>query len=62
MKMDGSSCSASLVDYRTYKEAIHSKHAPRWREAMDLELANLAKYGVFELVPWPKDFRPVPSK
>jgi hypothetical protein len=50
------------TDPRTYKEAVNSKHAPRWREAMDLELANLAKYGVFELAPRPKDFRPVPSK
>ena len=29
---------------------------------MDMELANLAKYNVFKLVPRPDTFRPVPSK
>ena len=47
---------------RTYKEATESPEAPRWRQAMDEEMASLAENGTYDLVELPQGKKPVGTR
>jgi Reverse transcriptase (RNA-dependent DNA polymerase) len=46
-------------DPRTFAEALTRKDAPKWRAAMDAELAALTKACTYSLVPRPTDRKPI---
>lgn len=47
---------------QSYQEARTSPHWPDWEQAINNELANFAKYDVWETVPHTPDLRPIPGK
>lgn len=44
---------------KSYKEAVSGKDATKWKEAMQEEIASLMKNDVWDLVPLPKDRKPI---
>ena len=40
-----------LLTPNTYEDAIRSRYASRWRESMDIEIKDLLKHDIWDLVP-----------
>lgn len=53
---------ASDDNPQSYQEARASPHWPDWEQAINEELANMAKYDVWETVPQAPDQQPIPGK
>ena len=49
-------------DEPSLQEAMNSKYAKEWQEAIDTELAGMWEKGVFSDVPMPPDRKPVGTK
>ncbi|MBW0468164.1 hypothetical protein O181_007879 [Austropuccinia psidii MF-1] len=55
MPVAGHSASAP----KTYKQAMTSPDKEQWLQAINRELSNMGTHGVFEVLPLPKDTRPI---
>jgi Reverse transcriptase (RNA-dependent DNA polymerase)/Pol polyprotein, beta-barrel domain/Integrase core domain len=47
---------------RTYKQALRCADAPKWESAMKEELASLERLGTWQIVPRPKNARPITAR
>ena len=49
---EGGELAALLSDPRTYKEAMKQPDAEQWKEAINIEFAQLERLGVFSELCW----------
>ena len=53
---------ATGEDPESYKQAIHSVDHDEWQAAMQAEMDSIVSVGTFELVPPPRDHKPIGCK